>query len=553
VDVSDIKDTTQEISAESGFGEGTMATYIKRNFNQILKPFAEQVDDMQKAINGLAKDMSSMEGKNASHHEMLGEHHDKIASLQKDLSRTTRVAQASQVALEKVTAEKTMLEEEYNKTKRDLKDADERLLAAQASISELQTGLKGTRTSVGKLRDSLSKMEMDKASRIWPTIETISNDLKKLDGAHTTTAQSLVESKTFIDNFHQAFQIFEEAQDHRHVGHDRRFQQVQDDFNKVERSMKDIHGNLQLHSEHLNNIDGTTSPMKVRLDNLEVAREEGRRRAAELEQILGDLKITTSTMGVDVAKLIEFYEEAKSGADIFEVVTSLERKLNINTDNIRKLLGDVDGHSGGHRKAENRTTNLEKAVYRLQDHTQRMSDRIGMPQNDTPTPGGVPGNRSPSPDRPASKDPNRGSYEFPTGAAAGPKMPSAVLKAIDKMSLAARQKRIHETVNDHSDQLARSQTNLQKTAVTLENTEHRVTVLENQMKTAKDDVNTLRASLDLSHEYWRGLSRGIKDMNVDANMDGKVLPPRANLMRLPAISRPQSRQQSSLVAPATAR
>jgi len=65
------------------------------------------------------------------------------------------------------------------------------------------------------------------------------------------------------------------------------------------------------------------------------------------------------------------------------------------------------------------------------------------------------------------------------------------------------------------------------------------------MVKTQDDISGLRQSLDLSHEYWRGLSRGFKDMNSDANMDGKVLPPRANLNRLPAIAgRPSSRQLS---------
>merc|ERR1712242_455187 len=68
----------------------------------------------------------------------------------------------------------------------------------------------------------------------------------------------------------------------------------------------------------------------------------------------------------------------------------------------------------------------------------------------------------------------------PAGAPSGGegKGRAALLRAIDKMSLAARQKRIHETVQDHGDELARSRTNLTKTAQTLENTAHHVSVLE---------------------------------------------------------------------------
>jgi len=540
VDVSDIKDTTAELSQEAGQGEGTMTYFIKNTFNNILKPFAQQVEDLQHEFNRVNHDLAATGNKVASNTEQIGEHQEKISSLQKDLNRTTKTGISTQTDLEKLTAEKNMLEEDYSKTKADLKETKEALLAAQSAIAELQMGLKGTRTSTGKLRDSISKMEMDTASRIWPTIEQTLNDVKKLDIAHSTTALKLHETKIFTDNFHQAFQTFQEENDQRHVGHDRKFQQVEDTFTKVERNLKDVKDLIQLQSEHLNNIDASMGPVKNRIDNLEVAREEQRRKLSEHDRTLSGLKVTSSTMAVDVAKLIEFYEEAKSGTDVFELVGNIERNLNINANNIKHLLETTEDHTGHHRKTDNRTQNLEKAVARLQDLSGRMQDRIGL-SAETPPPGER--NASPAPDRakaPASVIDN---VRPPAPSGGAPRMPPAVFKALDKMSLAAKQKRINDAVDDHADALARSQTNIAKTASDLENTEYRVSVLESKMVATQEDVQGLRQSLDLSHEYWRGLSRGFKDMNSDANMDGKVLPPRANLNRLPAIGgRPSSRQ-----------
>jgi len=517
-----------------------MNYFIKNNFHNILTPIAQHLDDLQQECNKMHSELGNTGTKGAQNAEQIAEHQEKISSLQKDLNRTTKTGIATQTELQKLTAEKNMLEEDYSKTKAELKDTKEGLLAAQSAIAELQMGLKGTRTSTGKLRESISKIEMDTASRIWPTIEQVINDVAKLDTAHSTTAQKFHETRSFTDNFHQAFQIFEEENDRRHIGHDRKFQQVEDSFSKAERNLKDIKDVTQLQSEHLNNIDGSMSPVKTRIDNLEVAREEQKRKLIECDRALSELKITSSTMGVDLAKLIEFYEEAKSGTDVFELVGNIERNLNINTNNIKHLLETTEDHTGHHRQTDNRAQNLEKAVARLQELTGRMQDRIGL-SADTPPPGG----RSPSPDR--AKGPASILDNFkPPSASTQPRMPPSVLKAIDKMSLAAKQKRINDAVNDHADALARSQTNIAKTASELENTEYRVSVLESKMVATQSDVNGLRQSLDLSHEYWRGLSRGFKDMNSDANMDGKVLPPRANLNRLPAIGgRPNSRQLNS--------
>jgi len=445
------------------------------------------------------------------------------------------------MALELLTAEKQMLAEEHAKTKIVLRNADERLLAAQSSIAELQRALKGTRTSVGKLRDSVGKMEHDTASRIWPHIEQLGSNLKNLDKAHAATAQSADDNKLFTDGFHRAFHRFQDENDQRNIGHDHKFQQMESSFTQFDGTLKGIQKFTQLQSAHIHNIDGDIGTVRVKLHNLEIAREEAKQRLNENDMIVTDLKVASRAMGVKVAKLNEFYEEANSGEDIFAVVGPLERMLAQNTENIRHLLDTTQDHISGLRKSNNRTTNLEKAISKLQDQTGRVMDRVGMSTAESHTPSDEPREWSPQIEmafpRPSA----------PSSSAESAKMPAAVLRAIDKMSLDARQKRIHETMQDHGDELARSRTNLTKTAQTLENTAHRVSVLEGQMQVTQDDVKNLRASLDLSHEYWKGLSRGFKDMNTEANQDGKVLPPRANLVRLPAISRPPSRQHGTTV------
>lgn len=542
VDVNDIKDTTAEISMEKGHGEDTMNSFLRANFIGILKPFADHVEDLQKTVNQIGADLQKTTGKTNGNSALIDEHGEKLTSILQNLGRTTKQATATQGDLERLATEKVMLEEEQKRTKAELKDAEERLQAAQSAIAELQTGLKGTRTSVGKLREGLGKLERDTAARTWPCIEQLGSDLRNLDSAHSTTAQILQDLKTFSDNFHQAFQVFEEENDQRQVGHDRKFEHVEGQFTELERALKDVRNVSQLQTEHLNNIDGTIGPMKLRLDNLEVAREEAKRRLNELERLATDLKVTTSTLGLDVATLMNFYNEAKSGEDIFEVVSSIERNVSQNTENIRHLLETVDEQMGSNRQGANRTSNLEKAVQKLQDLTQRISDRVGLTDG-LDGGGGGGGARSRSPSVTSG---GNGSYEYKdANAAAAAKMPAAVLRAIDKMSLAARQKRAIDTINEHSRELANASLNLKKTACHLDSTELRVSSLESRMDRADEEVKRLGASLDLSHEYWKGLSRGLKEMNQKVNMDGEVLPPRSALTKLPAISRPPSRQHAA--------
>merc|ERR1712008_157815 len=216
--------------------------------------------------------------------------------------------------------------------------------------------------------------------------------------------------------------------------------------------------------------------------------------------------------------------------DLFTVVSSLERMLAQTNEKIRNLLETTEDHTSGLRKSNNRSTNLEKALNTLQDQTRHLIDFVSMPTAESPIPSDEPRDRPPPQIEMAFRRPS-----VPAAAAGAAKMPAAVLRSIDNVSLDARQKRIHETVKDHGNELARSRTDLARTATHLENTGHRVSVLEDQMKVTQDDVKNIRASLDLSHDYWKGLSRGFKETNAEVNQDGKVLPPRANLVRLPVM------------------
>jgi hypothetical protein len=371
-----------------------------------------------------------------------------------------------QLAVEVLTAEKQMLTAEHAKTKGDLKSADKRLIAAELAMAELQRGLKGTQRYVGKLHESVVNMEQDTESKILPTIMRLTSDLQNLDTAHSMTAQSVHDTNLFTDRFHRAFHNFEDNNEQRNNGHNRKFQHVEDRFTQLERTLKDMQDVMEHQSENLNKIDGVIGPVKVKLHNLEIDRKW---RLNENYLTIPDPKVASRSMGVDVAKFVEICERCE---ELSTAVGSLERMFVQNTENIRHLLDTTEDHTRELRKSNNRTTCLEKAINSLQDDkaTHRLLHQTGP-----------------------SMDPGADVCPAPS-----PPSPEA-------------------TSSHH------------------ENAEHRILLMENQMKATQDDVKTMRASLDLSHSYWKGLTRGFKDTNVEVKQEGKVLPNRANLVRLPAM------------------
>jgi len=537
-------------------GECNMKAFIKANFNSILKPFAEHVDDLQQTVKKLNSSLLNVAAKQCQHSESLDDHNEKISILQTALNYTRNRTNSTHAALEVLSTEKQILTEEHTKTKVDLKHADEKLTATQFAIAELQSGLKQTRSSVGKLRESVRKMEQETASKLLPTIEQLTSDLDNLDTAHSTTVQSVHDTKLFTDNLYQAFHIFEEKNDQRNIGHDRSFQHVEDSFTKLQRTLKDMRDVAQQQSERLNNTDGAIGPMKMNLDKLEIAREEGKRRLNENDVIIAELKVASRTMGVNDAKLTEYYEEASGGEDRMTMVGSLERMLAQNTENIRQLLDITEDHTGGLRKSNNRTATLEKAVNKLQDQAGRLMERVGIfSTTELPADAEGLGNSISMCSRDRSghstlevgdSTAGMGTMSLDAhatsicGICGGVQdctvgMPAMSLDAQprrihenhgEEVTRSKRGMRIHETVQNHGEEVARSKCDLAQTSTHLDNADHRVSKMENQMKVTQDDMKNIQASLDLSHDYWKGLTKGFKDMNAEVNQEGKVLPVR---------------------------
>jgi len=540
----------QEISAENGHGEDSMTLFIQAHMRSILKPFGDHVDELQKSMVRVQTQVLQAASVSEHNSNRLEEVSGLIHGLRSDLGQTAKQANTAAQGLEKLNGETADLLSASQRMKADLASVDGQLRKSEATIVELSSGLKGTRNSVGRMREGLTRVERDIAVRIGPNMDKLAVDLKNLETCHEGTARALSESRGFAESFHQAFLVFEKETQQQHGGIDRRFEHVEGEFTKLNRALKDVRDLNQLQEDHLNAIDGEILPSKQRLDQLEIARDDGRRRHSDIDKAVTDIQVQCNSLGVDVAHLVEFAADLR-GDNIVETITKLKKEATEQAENLRKLADAAGSHDVQFKEAKKRTTALEQSHASLQLQLSKLSERVGLI---TPV-----SSRSPSCEptterhdiaavrRPQS---TAAHYSFKDTLTVAPVHDGTVKKegvsvtlvrALEKLSLAARTKRAMIQIQAHDKELASNTQSISKTAMQLDNTESRVSSLEGQVASMVDDIRQISMANDLNQEYWKGLSKGLKETNRSV-VDGEVLPPRANAMKLPVISRPPSSQ-----------
>jgi hypothetical protein len=94
-----------------------------------------------------------------------------------------------------------------------------------------------------------------------------------------------------------------------------------------------------------------------------------------------------------------------------------------------------------------------------------------------------------------------------------------VERALENMSLVARQKAVQQSMQEHAAELRGAVRDIQDLKAGM--TEQRVKVLEGQHMETCAEVERVRQGLELTQEYWKGLSNGLREAKraVPSQMD----------------------------------
>merc|ERR1711972_176654 len=106
----------------------------------------------------------------------------------------------------------------------------------------------------------------------------------------------------------------------------------------------------------------------------------------------------------------------------------------------------------------------------------------------------------------------------------------------DKIEIMAR-------IDGQANDIADTNSRLQKTGIELEGTGLRVHNLEEAIPPMTAQIEKLGGGLDLTHEYWRGLTKGFKETHRSIAVDNEMLPQKGmHTTSLPALANTASTQ-----------
>jgi hypothetical protein len=196
----------------------------------------------------------------------------------------------------------------------------------------------------------------------------------------------------------------------------------------------------------------------------------------------------------------------------------------------------IRAHNESRIQHDRRIDELEQGTSILQRQTKDLKDQVGL---DSPPPPPMPVQtanpvpRSPAPAM-ASPDPKSA------------KNMGALMKfqsAVTSMSIKERQRDFKKRLDGHDQELAKTVQTLQEQKYELEVKGQRVSVLERELTHANKVIDELKSGLELTEEYWKGLSGGFRETHKTVNIHNELLPAKGSVT-LPTLQTPRSARGS---------
>jgi len=528
------------VSREKTKGELTMNDFIKKHMAEILRPFAERVDDLQKAVSTLGEDLLDNNEKTDDAHKQLAFHMKLLTELRSDLDRTTERAKLTQAGLEKTNAEKAILEADHRETKAKLERVNNRLTDTVAHLEKLQVDHNATADALGQTEQNLVKTNHHITKQLEPVLQRHGDEIGSLEQNQQSTAQLLGETKLFGERAHQEFLAHVDERAKLNKKDQETFVSINEQMAHMSTMLTENINRLNTHANHLKTTNALIRPLKSQVEELmngtHVLQLQQRDNSTHIEhlQALGDQHEAT------LNQLRDKFGRGDKGAGLYSVLEDLQAKVQKQQATLMDVEETVRGHTESRASNTKRIEQLERSTGVLQQQTKTLQDQVGV---DAPAPSMQMPMPMPMP-QPVAKDVAQPLIPSPDPAAG--KNMAALMKfqsAVNAMSIKERQREFKKRMDNHDEDLALHTKKLQEHKHELDIKGQRVTMLEQNVANTNKLVDELKAGLELTEEYWKGLSGGFRDTHKSVNVTNELLPPKANFT-LPSLQSPRSARGS---------
>jgi len=542
-----------------------MNEFIKKHLAEILRPFAEHVDELHMSVDKLTDDLANTENKATQAHEKLEAQQKQLHATRADLDKTNNMALTTKAGLEKTNAEKSILEADHSETKQNLAKTHNRLLDAVAHLTKLQQGLDETDTKLGRTQMSLSNTQKHISQDLEPKLKSHEEDLAKLESSLAATSKILAATKRFSEDSHGEFKAHVEAREKLNRKDKERFENIDEKIAHLSTMLTETVNRLNTHANHLRTTNAAIRPLQEVVAVLEkkmLAKDK-----VDKDQFATEARLQEEVD--EIEKTLAYLKAKFADEDPNFNVNEEVKMLKVNLGETNTHLGDVETSVNGANARiplhERRLQLLEQGTEHHGEQLSHLQKTVGVEKKEIPKPPPLPpapvANKpvvAPQPvvSPPAQKTAPPVRASLPKRIAReGPSiMTTKFQDVVAQVSIKEKQKQYKGLLDQHSNDISETNASLGATQKEIaDKIGPHMRTMENHIMTLTKDVNDLKLGMDLTEEYWKGLSRGFRETHKGVAIDREIVgTPRSQSGRstmLPALAKTPQPGASARMSP----
>jgi len=526
------------ISRDKLHGEPTMMAFIKNHMGEILRPFAEHVDELHRAMDELTDNLATTDSNAKVAVERIDTHDKQITVLRANLEKTNNLATNTQAGLEKKSAELANLETDHQSTKDFLNNTHKRLLDAVAHLTKLQADLDNTNAGLDKTKTGLAATKDHIAYKVDKQLAEHTDELAKLNLSLNDTKQLLDETKRFGEDSHNEFKGFVEATKKQDLKNKEQFDRNDERLAHLTTMLTETINRLNTHANHLRTTNTAIRPLKEQFEKMSSSHYEMQKEQKGHGKHLGSLQREVDALAQSLAELKGAFGSGDQGLDVYEEVNKLKNAISLvnkTVDGVEKQLDSTVAIIPDHHK---RIILLENSTTHHGDQLQHLHKTVGVDKKEVPPPPPVPTVTEPV----IKKRPEPLARRI---VKEGPQIMKRknFLDVVKEASIKEKQKQYRDRLEDHERHIQDTNRNLADTNRELHDKMGlRVKMLEAKVQNLVPAVDQLKAGMELTEEYWKGLSHGLRESHKMVAVDQELIhsqqrAPSSRGNTLPALSK----------------
>lgn len=510
------------VSENRGQGADSMSSFIHEHLASILKPFAEQLDELRSLTGQLRQDLDDTTSRAHNNSQGLQEAKVQIKAVKADLEISKNQADAVKKGhdsrLEELSSQCVVLLSDVQK----ITDLEHRHHVTRSAMLDLQQANKATRLDINRLISDMKDADGRLAEQYSTTLDQVQAEVSGLDRSLQNMARDIIKLEAPQKQHREDFNVFLEGN---------RRQRRKDD-----KIVKDTNASLASLSNRLDTLDvrfktqaNFVSAVKEDLTTLERRHgqtmkmqtvqerqqtESNERQASfkqQLEVARTDLLNVMYTLGLceGTANLVEsinklFKTTEEQGASLQEHQHSTAQSLQSHQDQLTRGV--------------QRANDMDACVQEIQESRKKVETRMAEKVEFV--------------ERMIHGNEEKSKEEFDRVAA----------EAAERAELAKQYAQKFEQQAAHNQ---RTSGQLQNLEGDLEKKGMRIDKLEGRASSIEERVSKLDGSMDLNQEYWKGLTRGFHETHRRVAVDRDLLSPRTTPRGFALESEQQSPQRGA--------